>query len=217
MVYLHCNREFFGVDGWLREWICVILMVASVVLILQECCFLFFFWGGLFMEAIACCLSQSSVGVPVHSAVVSVVYIVGRSSGEYALASTVSSKRRRGVSCFLFDSRFSCRLLDGGVRLSFLCVMTFGSWVVGSVSSIPTIFRFVGFAARVAFGRFACAVIGLSVIFPGSLPFVTFQFSAFGSVVSEFVTKDAVAFFGVLRRVLDLFCLWFCLSWFYFI
>ena len=167
------------------------------------------------MKAIACCLSQSSVGVPVHSAVVSVVYMEGRSSGEYALASTVSSKRRRGVISFLIDSRFSCRLLGGGVRLSFLCVMTFGSWVVGRVSSIPTIFRFVGFAARVAFERFACAVIGFSVIFPGLLPFVAFQFSAFGLVVSEFVTKDAVAFFGLLRRVLDLFCLWFCLSRFY--
>ena len=29
------------------------------------------------MEAMACCLSQFSVGVPVHSAVVSVVYMVG--------------------------------------------------------------------------------------------------------------------------------------------
>ena len=52
------------------------------------------------MEAIACCLSQSSVGVSVISAVVSVVYIVRGSSGEYALASTVSPKRRRGVISF---------------------------------------------------------------------------------------------------------------------
>ena len=52
------------------------------------------------MEAIACCLSQSSVEVPVHSAVVSVVYMVGGSSVEYALASTVFQKRRRGVISF---------------------------------------------------------------------------------------------------------------------
>ena len=56
--------------------------------------------GGLFMEAMACCLSQFSVGVPVHSGVVSVVYMVGGSSGEYTLASTVSPKRRRGVISF---------------------------------------------------------------------------------------------------------------------
>ena len=52
------------------------------------------------MEAMACCLSQSSVGVPEHFVVVSVVYMVGWSSGEYALASTVSPKRRRGVISF---------------------------------------------------------------------------------------------------------------------
>ena len=146
------------------------------------------------MEAMACYLSQSSVGVPVHSVVVSVVCMVGGSSGEYALASTVSPKRRRGVISFLFVGRFSCRLLGGGNRLSFLCVMAFGSWVVGRVSSIPTIFRFVGFAASVTFGRFACAVIGLSIIFPGLLPFVAFQFSALGLVVTEFVTIEAVSF-----------------------
>ena len=53
------------------------------------------------MEARACRLSQSSVGVPLHSSVVSLVYVVGGSSVEYALASTVSPKRRRGVSSFL--------------------------------------------------------------------------------------------------------------------
>ena len=152
-----------------------------------------------------------------HSAAVAVGYMVGGSSGEYALASTVSPKRKRGVISFLFVSSFSCRLLGGGVRLSFLCVMTFGSWVVGRVSSIPTIFRVVGFAASVAFERFACTVIGLSVNFLSLLPFVAFQFSEFGLVVSEFVTIEAVSFFGVLRRVLDLFCLWFCLSRFAFI
>ena len=95
--------------------------------------------------------------------------------------------------------------------------MTFGSWVVGRVSSIPSVFRFVGFAKSVAFGRFACTENGLLVIFPSLLPFVAFKFSAFGLVVSEFVATEAVSFFGVLRRVLDLFCLWFCLSRFYFI
>ena len=49
----------------------------------------------------ACCLSQFSVGVPVLAAVVSVVYMVGGFFGEYALASTVSPKRRRGVISFL--------------------------------------------------------------------------------------------------------------------
>ena len=62
--------------------------------------------GGLFMEAIACCLSQPSVGVSVHFAVVSVVYMVEGSSGEYALASTVSPKRRRGVISFFDRQQF---------------------------------------------------------------------------------------------------------------
>ena len=54
------------------------------------------------MEASACCLNQSSVGVPLHSTVVSLAYVVGGSSVEDALASTVSPKRRRGVtSCFI--------------------------------------------------------------------------------------------------------------------
>ena len=54
------------------------------------------------MEARACRLSQSSVGVPLHSIVVSLAYVVGGSSVEYALAYTVSPKRRRGVISFLF-------------------------------------------------------------------------------------------------------------------
>ena len=33
VVCLKCSREFFGVGGWLGEWICVILMIASVILI----------------------------------------------------------------------------------------------------------------------------------------------------------------------------------------
>ena len=53
------------------------------------------------MEARACRLSQSSVGVPLHSIVVLFAYVVGGSVGEYALASTVSPKRRRIVTSFL--------------------------------------------------------------------------------------------------------------------
>ena len=53
------------------------------------------------MEASACSLSQSSVGVPLHSIVVLLTYVVGGSSVEYALASTFPPKRRRGVFNFL--------------------------------------------------------------------------------------------------------------------
>ena len=76
----------------------------------------------------ACCLSQFSVGVSVHFVVVSVVYMVGGSSGEYALASTVSPKRRRGVISFLI------RLLVGSLvvrhRCPFYVLVCCDVWVV---------------------------------------------------------------------------------------
>ena len=42
------------------------------------------------MEASPCRLNQSSIGVPLHSIVVSLAYVVGGSSIAYAFASTVS-------------------------------------------------------------------------------------------------------------------------------
>ena len=59
----------------------------------------------LFIVAIVGRLSQSSVGVPLPSVVVSSLCMMGASI-EYALVSTVSSKRRRGVITFLSLRRF---------------------------------------------------------------------------------------------------------------
>ena len=105
VVCLSCSREFFGVGGWLREWICVILTIATVILILQECCFLTFFWwwslyggDGLLSQPIFCWSISASC------CCIGCVYGRG-SSGEYALASTVSPKRRRGVISFLIHHR----------------------------------------------------------------------------------------------------------------
>ena len=69
------------------------------------------------MEASACRLSQSSVGVPLHSIVVLLTYVVGGSSVGYALASTFSPKRRRGVISFLV--RWQSRLLSSGLGCPF--------------------------------------------------------------------------------------------------
>ena len=53
------------------------------------------------MEASACRRSHSSVGVSLHSIVALLTYVVRGSFVEYALATTVSPKRRRGVISFL--------------------------------------------------------------------------------------------------------------------
>ena len=76
---------------------------------------------GLFIEASACRLSQSSVGVPMHSIVVLLTYVVGGSSVEYALASTFSPKRRRGVISFLV--RCQSRLLSFGPECPFFVLV----------------------------------------------------------------------------------------------
>ena len=86
----------------------------------------------------------------------------GGSSIEYV--STVSSKRRCGVISFLVLDSCGCRWLGGVVCLSFLLKTTFGSWIVGSIGSIRTIFRFVGFAASVAFERVACTGVSLAFV-----------------------------------------------------
>ena len=59
-----------------------------------------------FIVAMACRLSQSSVGVPMQSVVISLLCPMGGSSIEYALASTVSPKRRCGVIIFLILRQF---------------------------------------------------------------------------------------------------------------
>ena len=77
----------------------------------------------------ACCLSQFSVGVSVHRVVVSVVYMVGGSSDEYALASTVSPKRRRGVPSFFIH--LLSGLFDVRQRCPFYVLVCCDVWVVG--------------------------------------------------------------------------------------
>ena len=112
------------------------------------------------MVAIACLLNQSSVGVPLHCVVETVLCLVEGSSIEYALASTVSPKRRCGVIMFFGPSAVlivvGCRWLDGVIRLSFLLVVALRSRIVGS---IPTTFCFVVFVASVAFKRGVCSVV----------------------------------------------------------
>ena len=120
--------EFPGVGGWLREWICVILMIASVILILQECCFLTFFWGwslyggdGLLSQPIFCW------SISAFCCCVGCVY--GRwSSGEYALASTVSPKRRGGVISFLIHLLVGSLVVEQ--RCPFYVLVCCDVWVV---------------------------------------------------------------------------------------
>ena len=99
----------------------------------------------------------------------------------------------------------------------FLGSVTLRWRIVGRVGSIPTILCFVGFAARVAFKRFACTAAGLNVVFPGLLSFVPFHFPAFRLVMSKFVTIEAVPLSSVLHRVFGLFGFSLRWSWFYFI
>ena len=75
--------------------------------------------------------------------------------------------------------------------------MTFGSWIVGGIGSIPTVFCFVWFAASVAFGWFAGAVTARPVVSAGLHPFNPSHFSAFSFIMSEFVTVKAVPFLVV--------------------
>ena len=93
--------------------------------------------------------------------------------------------------------------------------MTLRSWIIGRVGSVPTIFRFVGFATCFAFERFACTRVSLTIVFSGLHPFISLQFSAFCLIVSKFVAVEAISFFDILRCVVDLFGLSFCWGWFY--
>ena len=104
-----------------------------------------------------------------------------------------------------------------GVSFLFLCSVTLWTRIVGSVGSIPTVFRFVGFAARVAFKWFACAAAGLAIVSLGLHPFISFHFPTLRFVVSEFVAVEATSLLGVLRRVVGLFGLSVWWGWFYFV
>ena len=118
----------------------------------------------------------------------------GRSSIKDALASTVSPKRRSGVSKSL--SRRWRWLPFLGRRFPFYLVMAFWSFFVGSVGFIPTIHCFEVLAARIAFGLISCAVTSLSVMFTCLLPFISFHFSALRFEMTKFIAMDAVFFFG---------------------
>ena len=103
------------------------------------------------MVAIACHRSQSSVGVTLQSVVKLLVYVV-----DDLLLNTPSHllfPRSAGAAklVFRFICIFGCRGWDGKVRFAFLLIVAFNSWIVGRIGSIPTFFRFVGFAARIAF------------------------------------------------------------------
>ena len=122
------------------------------------------------------------------------------SSIEYALSSTVSSKRRRGVVSFFlkFFDMFVCRSWDRVFRFSVLWIRTLGSRIVGSVGSIPAIFRFIRFAASVAFEQIAHASNNLTVVFPCLLPFVALHFPATSFKMVNFIAIDVITIFGVL-------------------
>ena len=72
------------------------------------------------MEASACRLGQSTVGVPLHPTVESFVSVMGGSVGEYALAATVYPNRRRGVSSFLIHLRLDLSAVVQSYLVSFL-------------------------------------------------------------------------------------------------
>ena len=75
----------------------------------------------LFIVAIACHLSETSVGVRSQFVVRYLLYSMGGSSIEYAHTSTVSPKRRRGVISFLVPRQLWLSLV-GRCGLSFLLV-----------------------------------------------------------------------------------------------
>ena len=99
----------------------------------------------------------------------------------------------------------------------FLCSVAFGTRAVGSVGSIPTTFRFVGPATRVAFKWFARAAVGLAIVSLGLHPFISFHLPTLRFVVSEFVAVEAIPFLGVFRRVVGLFGLSVWWGWLYFV
>ena len=82
--------------------------------------------------------------------------------------------------------------------------MTLRSRIVGRLGSFATIFRFVVFAASIAFECFACTIIGLSVIFSGLLPLVFFHFPTFSFEVSELtVSSSKTSTFSTLLQLLN--------------
>ena len=158
-----------------------------------------------FTVAIACPFSQSSVGVPLYSMDVSLLCIMGGSSIEYALASTVSSKRRRGVSSFLAH-QWALLSRVGRNDPSFVLVGCgaqaedrWQSWLRSS--DLP----FWGFAASIAFECIACVVVGLPVTFSGLLPLVPLHFPTVSLKVAELFAIEAVPLFGLLGTVFSCF------------
>ena len=79
--------------------------------------------------------------------------------------------------------------------------MKLRSRIVGSIGSIPTIFRLVRFAASVAFELSSCVGVFLAVVFASVLPFVALQFTAFSFEMAKLNALETVPFFGVLSSI----------------
>ena len=165
----------------------------------------------------ACCLSQFSVGVSVHLVVVSVVYMVGGSSGEYALASTVSPKRRRGVMSFLIH------LLVGSLVVWQRCpsyvLVCCGAWVVDRwqhwLHSNNLLFCVVCRRCRI---WVVCLHCGCSArCFCGFASICPFSFFGIQLYNVRIYYSKSSTFFGGLSGVFGWFRLSFCLSRFDFV
>ena len=103
------------------------------------------------------------------------------------------------------------------VRFPFLLVVTLGSRIVGRVGSIPTILRFVGFAASIACERIACTVVCMTVVFTSLMLLVSFHFSAFSVEMAKFIAIETIPLFGVVGVIFYWFCFTCRLNWVYFV
>ena len=158
------------------------------------------------MVAISCLRSQSSVDIPLpcnFDSVLCLVWGLRLSTPSRPLFSRSQAQRNQ----FWFIGSLDCRWLGGVVRLSFLLVVTVRLRIVGSIGSIPTIFRFVGFATSVTYECGACAFVW-AVVSTGLEPLISSHLLTIGFEMAELVAIKAISVFGVLKIV---FC-WFRFS-----
>ena len=136
------------------------------------------------------------------------------SSVEYALASTVSPKRRRGVIRFLIHRQIWLSFVERRYPSFFLVgndayfADRWLSWLHSN--NLP----FCGVCRSVAFRRVTCVVFGSAIISPCLLPFVASHFSAFCLEMAKFIAVEAVPFFGILGSIPRRFGFRLCLGWF---
>ena len=166
------------------------------------------------MVAISCRLSQSSVGVPLHSMVVSISCMLGDPLLNTPSRLLFPQSPGAAYLVFWFVQGLCCCSLGGVVRLSFHLVVTFRSLIVCCIGTIPAIFRFVVFATGVTFESGTCFVVW-TVMLMSLEALISSHLSTFGFEMAKLVAIEAVSFLSHLRIVFRWFGFW--LSWFYFV